>query len=241
MRVIASITFMIVGSFPGWGEEATFDVASVKPADPARRGTTMADDPATLTIRNGSLLYCMMFSYELKDYQIVGPDWISTEIYDVIAKTMDPPVADLHRSMLQGLLVDRFKLTFHRETREVPIYALVVGSRGPRLQPVEPLAGQNPQRGFVLQGEMSMSKLADAISGPWIRRPVLDRTGLAGEFELRFDPMAYLGTESDPDAKPDMELATQRALKELGLELKPSKAPFEVLVIDHVEKLPTAN
>jgi uncharacterized protein (TIGR03435 family) len=79
MRILALITLMIAVSFPGWGQTA-FDVASVKLADPAHRGTMITDDPATLSIRSGSLLYCIMFAYALKDYQVVGPDWIRTEI-----------------------------------------------------------------------------------------------------------------------------------------------------------------
>jgi len=221
-----------------------FDTASVKPADPKHRGTRMIDDPGTLMMNSASLLYCIVWAYDIKDYQVQGPDWIKTEIYDIIAKTETPVPGNVHKAMLQALLAERFKLTAHRETKDIPIYALAVGKNGPNFRASKTEGTpdiQSGRDGSLIGGKISMAKLADAISGPWMQRPVLDRTGLEGTYDLVLNPMPYLRDGPDGDGKPDMEYAIGRALQGLGLKLEPAKAPFEILVIDHVEKIPSRN
>ena len=117
-----------------------FEVASVKRATPSPGGgsnSSMRLDPGRLTCTNVSLKKLIWESYSVKEYQVAGPDWISTEIYDIAATLPPGTTGDEVRLMIQTLLAERFKLTLRRETREMPVYALVVGKNGSKLQEVE--------------------------------------------------------------------------------------------------------
>jgi uncharacterized protein (TIGR03435 family) len=125
-------------------ESPAFEVASVKPnkaGDPGRR-MLMPQPGGRLTAANVAAAELIRFAYELPDFQIVGgPDWLNSDRFDVVAKAEgDPPVAQ-KRLMLRRLLAERFKLTVHTETRELPIYAMVMarndGRIGPRLRRTE--------------------------------------------------------------------------------------------------------
>jgi uncharacterized protein (TIGR03435 family) len=144
------------------------------------------------------------------------------------------------QAMLQTLLEDRFKLRFHRETREMPVYNLVVARSGKNLRPSKnpnppdfselPPELDGPQTGPSLRATaMSMSRLSDVIS-TWAGRPVIDRTNLTGLFDLRVDYDADF-IASDPFAAHISAIQEQ-----LGLKLEPARATIEVLVIDYVER-----
>lgn len=124
----------------------TFDVASVKPATPpvsggrgmmrmgGPSGGPGTNDPGRIRYPNMSLKNLLMTAYDVKDFQIAGPDWLGTERFDVNA-TMPPDTSkEQFRAMLQNLLAERFKTTLHRETKELPIYSLVVARSGPKMK-----------------------------------------------------------------------------------------------------------
>jgi uncharacterized protein (TIGR03435 family) len=118
----------------------SFEVASIKPAAPPVDGRLMirmGGDPGRLDYNNVSLKDLIRQAYGVKDYQISGPDWMASTRFDVVAKLP----ADTPRSkvpeMLQALLAERFKVTIHRETKELPMYALVVGKNGPKMKESE--------------------------------------------------------------------------------------------------------
>ena len=228
---------------------------------------------------NAPLMMLIQNAYAVQASQVVGgPAWINSEGYDIEAKpegNTDRPQMWL---MLQSLLSDRFKLALHRETREFPVYALTMTKGG--LKPPPPNAGScvtidpsAPPRpgaplGFpcgrvgvmgspsgLLQmqgGKVPMPELVRVLAMV-MGRPVVDRTGVTGEFDvhLEFSPdettmgLPGAGGPGDPGGPP---LATDpgrpnifAALQEqLGLKLSSAKGPVEVLVIDHVER-PTAN
>jgi len=194
-----------------------------------------------------------------------APSWVNSEKYDIQAK-MDSTVADgLQRlspeqrrlelqRMLQILLVDRLKLTTHRETKQLPVYALVVSKNGPKLKeskPVDPaLSGAKPNYVYGRPGTITISgapmeSLAQRLS-LLLNRVVLDRTGLTGKYDvaLQFtlDESQSAGRaafdERDPNNNgPNLFTAIQ---EQLGLKLEPTKGPVEIIVIDHVER-PTGN
>jgi uncharacterized protein (TIGR03435 family) len=104
----------------------TFDVASVKPSIPP-------------TLKN-----LLMNAYDVKNYQITGPSWLDTERFDINATMPPDTTKEQFRVMLQNLLAERFKLTIHWETKELPVYSLVVNKGGPKLNESEPSAPVDP-------------------------------------------------------------------------------------------------
>jgi uncharacterized protein (TIGR03435 family) len=133
----------IAAAFTGvcavWGQSAApmaFEVASVKQAAPnrgqARRRPTAGTD--RIDFQNVTLWYCISYAYGMKSYQMSGPGWLRTERYDIVAKGPEGTRrADLPK-MMQALLVERFQLRVHEETREMPTLALIPGNDGPKLK-----------------------------------------------------------------------------------------------------------
>jgi len=199
----------------------TFDVASVKPNKTGDRRVSVVSEPnGRFTMTNVPAQLMLLIAYQLQPYQIVGaPSWLQSERYDLIAKAPDGRPADSGGTagpgplqfMLRNLLADRFKLKVHTETREMPIYALVLsrgdGKLGPKLQPstVEcgaPGRGRGaalPSGGLSLENLPSCSILATAASvggkglpltqlasnlSQRVGRTVVDRTGLTGRYDF---------------------------------------------------------
>jgi uncharacterized protein (TIGR03435 family) len=124
----------------------TFDVASVKPAGPldptkiiaGKMHIGMTVDGARVDIGSLSLADLIRIAYRVKPYQINGPDWMGAQRFDLLAKIPDGASPDQVPEMLQALLTERFKLKVHRESKEQPVYALVVGKNGPKLKEAPP-------------------------------------------------------------------------------------------------------
>jgi uncharacterized protein (TIGR03435 family) len=199
-----------------------------------------------------------------------GPGWVDSDRYTIDAKAEgSQSQAMMMGPMLQALLEDRFRLKIHREKREVPVYALTVAKGGPKLQatkeascipfdpaqpPAPPARGQrsscgviapDTNGGLVTYGQ-TMAGLCLSFSGLF-GRPVIDRTGLAGAFDIHLElsPRDLIPVppgpqvQTDPTATAPMSdpLSSVRfALQKLGLQLESTKGPGEALVIDHVEK-----
>ena len=248
-----------------------FDVASVKLSQfnnltgEGARKANLATTPGSLIIRNMNLKSCVQWAYNLKDYQVTGPDWINIQRYDINAKAADPVKDEELRKMLQTLLADRFKLVFHRETKELPVYVLTVARDGSKMKQSEGEGDSTfqPVKGAgklaVSAGHTSMQQFADILGDP-LQRPVVDETGLKGPFDFSIDLSRYLGMDMRPGPAregevrregeggrggPDMasvETAVVMALREqLGLQLTPKKAPIEMIVVEKAEKVPTEN
>jgi uncharacterized protein (TIGR03435 family) len=138
--------------------------------------------------------------------------------------------------MMQTLLAERFKLALHRETRVLPVYALVVAKNGPKLQEANPdgragLTSEGGRSGVrVTSQKAAMAGLAHRLSLD-VGRPVLDRTEIKGFFRITLE----WAREGDG---PSVFAAIQ---EQLGLKLEATKAPIEILVIDHAQKVPTEN
>jgi uncharacterized protein (TIGR03435 family) len=217
-------------------QPADFEVASIKPTS-TRDGsfTTNFAPGGRFSCRNMDLQKLLRIAYELQDYQISGgPPWFTSAGFDIQAKaaaTSVEPTREQMRAMLQALLTDRFHLALHRETRQLPIYALVVVKSGPKLQAAAPNAPQtNSSRlGHILTQRMSIAELASILTFD-LKRPVRDQTGLKGEFAFTLDWTPGLADSSDG---PSVFAAVQ---EQLGLKLESTKGPIEVLIIDHSEK-----
>jgi len=230
-----------------------FEVASIKPSAPGGRGVRVEMAPGgRLDESNITVKFLIQQAYNVKDFQISGgPGWINSERYDLVAKADgDVGRMDQIRPLIQKLLADRFQLTIHRGTKELPIYALVVGKNGPKLKES---AANNPGpqirmgRGLIEGQGMGMDMLASELARA-LGRTVLDRSDLKGQYDIKLeftpeDGPAH-GPGDGPEAAPPPDTTGPSiftALQEqLGLKLETSKGPVPIIIIDRVEK-PTEN
>jgi uncharacterized protein (TIGR03435 family) len=191
-----------------------------------------------------------------------APGWLQSELYQIEAKAAgNPPQIVMNGPMMQALLEDRLKLKTHLETRNVPVYEMTSVKGGPKLQrsdtdcvpfdPMKPPAGPTPPgqaspkpcggfaigKGTLSFSEMTISDFAQYLGRNIIRRPVIDKVGLAGRFDfhLQFAPdeNTPLLNRSDDVTGPSIFTAMQ---EQLGLKLEPAIGPREILVIDSVER-----
>jgi uncharacterized protein (TIGR03435 family) len=226
---------------PANGPQAAqaFDVASPPPVGGVR--SSMDLKPGRLTCSNVNLRKLIAQAYDVKDFQLSGPDRLNSEIYDIVA-TM-PPATSTNQVLLmvQSLLADRFQLVLHRETREVPMCALVVGKGGLKIKEGEfGRSSTSASPGHLTAQKTPMEKLTDFLAGQ-LGSPVTDMTGAKGffDFTLEWTPDARPG-EATSDNVPGASIFA--AIQEqLRLKLEVRKGPLELLVIDHVEKIPTGN
>jgi uncharacterized protein (TIGR03435 family) len=223
----------------------TFEVASIKPhPEPITvSGSSTSGTRATWTAV--TLIDLVSSAYELNYYQQIsgGPNWVTSAHFDIAARASgDAPLTkEQVRSMLKALLADRFQLKVHRETKEMPAYALVVGRNGPKLK--DPDMSKPGMRttsngaGIHIRAwQGNMEQLANQLSVT-AGRPVLDKTGITGIYAYQLDfNLSNTSIISDSDI-PAMSTAVQ---EQLGLRLEPQKAPTEILVIDSAEK-PSGN
>jgi uncharacterized protein (TIGR03435 family) len=312
---------------PARSARLAFEVASIKLAPPLDKMKIKQEeaqgqmprigpriDGSRAEYRSMTLRELMVVAYKVQANQITGPDWIDSQRFDIAAKLPDESTKDQANEMLQSLLEERFKMTLHRETKDHPVFALLVGKDGPKMResppdPSAPLDTSAPLK----PGEMQM----DTDSGPvritrgnddsatlnmgakgTVRtvtsrldrstrtihvessnltmdafatiltmytqksagRPVVDMTGLKGNYQVALDlslpeEMAMArsalpelagaappaGTSADAASEPGGTASIFTSVKALGLRLEQRKAPIEQLVIDHVEKTPIEN
>jgi uncharacterized protein (TIGR03435 family) len=262
-------------------ERPEFEVASVKVSAPitdAGYSIGVHIDGAMVRCNYLSLMNYLNMAYDVKDYQIIGPDWMTGEHYDIVAKRPNGVEGEKAlRGMMASLLQDRFKLTMHRETRDLPAYALVVGKGGLKIKEVPPDAdagdigkvdvnvngggrgGTVVDLGGGSTISYSLNKLeARKVTFPviidslskFLDRPVVDMTNLTGRYnftlEYSVDELKNLVRASGADANriPDFggeQPSIFTSVESLGLKLEARKAPVPVIVIDSVQKIPTAN
>jgi len=227
------------------GAQTKFEVASVKPADPsAPRGgrfapPPMSTTPGLLTARSATLKQLVQVAYELEDYQLSGNSgWIDTARFDVEARAAGHADRAELLVVLRGLLTDRFGLVFHREKKAMAVYALTVAKSGPRFHAVTP-GVELPLSDRFRPG--TMPSLARYLTHLGSDMPVIDQTGLTGDFDLALDVGKILmEVNQDGMHASAMFEPTVEALQEAGLQVVRTKVPIEVIVIDHAEK-PSAN
>jgi uncharacterized protein (TIGR03435 family) len=233
---------------------SSFEVASVKASPLAARGgegstrDAIQFTPTTLSMQNVTLRSCIRWAYDVKEFQLVGPDWLTADRYDITAKTSESVPIERLRLMLQTLLAERFKLSTHRERKEVSVYALRTTSRRPELHvsTSSESASMRPSGGALEFHNMSMTELAERLpKRPFgIGRPVIDETALKGAFDFT---MKLAGNAAELKSDLERRETDQDAsffvapLRELGLRLQSEKAPVEMLVVDHAERKPVEN
>jgi uncharacterized protein (TIGR03435 family) len=230
----------------------SFEVATIKPDQPDQAGKMIRVQGRHFSTVNTSLVDILSFAYGVHQKQIVGlPAWADTDKFDLAGEPDAPgsPNDKQWKSMLQKLLAERFKLTFHHEKKELSVYAVTVAKGGPRLTASTADPDTINSNFFSALGDMvnvnsSIKDFAGVMQAVVLDRPVVDQTGLTGKFDFRLkwtpDESQFGGlgvkvpTPSDKaDAPPSLFTAIQ---EQLGLKLDPVKAPVDVLVVDHVEK-----
>ena len=233
-----------------------FEVATIKPSEPGTPGQSITVRGRTFATHNQTVASMMTFAYGLHPDQIVGgPQWMKDDRFEITAEPEGSgmPNDKQWRAALAKLLVDRFGLSFHRDKKELSIYALTVLKTGPKLTKNE--TDINGLPGLFFRGpgvfpvrNATMGDFAGTMQAVVLDRPVIDQTNLQGRYDFTLiwtpDETQFGGRggqappPADPaNAPPGLFTAIQ---EQLGLKLEAAKAPVEVLAIDKLEK-PTAN
>jgi len=257
-----------IASEPAKASPLGFEVASVKPHVFARNqfafGTASRESDIRISgnrvTTQGLLAGLVLAAYKLRTFQVSGaPEWRDetgrNQLYDIEAKAPGDGVPTMGqvRQMLQTLLAERFQLKFHRETKELPVYDLVMGNNPPKLKPSAPGVESKTASTARLRMEYTNVSIAELVLriGPQFDRPLFDKTGLQGgyDFALEYMPSLPSTVNMSPeeaaafaklypaDEAPPLPVALQQ---QLGLKVAPAKEQVEILVIDHVER-PSAN
>jgi uncharacterized protein (TIGR03435 family) len=272
LLIIASInvSYPQTATFSG----PAFEVASVKPAGSVSGRFTMTGgpgthDPGRITYTNIMLKRVLLIAYDIRSYQISGPEWLETLRFDITAKVPDGTTIEQFQLMLRNLLETRFKMTIHRESKELPIYALTVARNGPRIKATaDDAAGKSEgdQLAVIQPGEGRDGFPALSLRAPGL---VIETKNGRARVTAKEVPLAKLAdllsgqlgrpvvdktglagnysfavyfTPEGPNSGDGSEPSVFGALQEqLGLRLEARKGPVELLVIDRAEKVPTDN
>lgn len=245
-----------------------FDAAAIRANTSGARAVSIGTpSPGYFKGENVWLRFLIQVAWDVKDFQVLGgPGWATSDRYDVTARASGNLQLEGMRPMLKALLKDRFQLTLHTETRELPVYALVRGKSGVRLRQTSegscaalnpadatqlPVCGTLGMSPHSINGVgVTMAQLASTLSND-MQRPVIDQTGLTGRFDVHMEWTADQSTpgfwapglapapNADPPSDNGGSIFTV-IREQLGLALEARKGPVTVLVIDHAER-PSAN
>src|SRR6185437_6197754 len=221
-----------------------FDVASVRMlGKPAGDGFTKISDPGALlfTAHNVSLDFLIQMAFGVQADRIEGgPSWMDSTFHDVSAKpnAEKGPTYEQLKPMLQQLLAQRFHLQTHMEEKEMKGYSLVVAKGGQRLTRSKSgvTGGLYILPNGLRASGLNLKDLASLLSSR-LKQPVKDDTGIQGKFDVKLN-FAPPETDVVDSSLPSIFTAVQ---EQLGLKLEPAKVPVQMLVIDHVERVPTEN
>jgi len=275
--VIAIATAVPLASQTPPAQKPSFEVATIKPNGSADGRVGISRQPGgRLVVTAAPLKLLIGFAYIHQDFRIFGgPSWIATDQWNIEAKaeegsvgqptsTPDPSVPDPMTLMLQSLLEHRFQLKAHRETKELPVYQLVVSKSGPKFKLSEdqtppgspgqggrapsrsgpvPRGGMRLGRGVIEGNGVTLANLIGLLSLQ-LGQVVIDKTELKSLYDFKLDWTPAIGLERvAPGAleltlpPPDSGPSLFTAIQEqLGLKLESAKGPVEVFVIDSVQK-----
>jgi len=234
-----------------------FDVVSIKPDNgDAESIVNLQRNTDFVFLKNMSLSSIIEFAYRFHrpDLVLGLPAWAKTDRYDITAKVSVSDATEYqkmtntqHRLMLQTLIADSFNLKIHKDTREIPVYELVVSKRGSKLANG---GHTGPNIAIAKAGHLEvqgilMANLADYLTEFNIGRPVVDRTGLPERYDFKLLWLPDVGTSTmNPGISGDDQTSPESSGQsifsavrdQLGLELRPAKAPAECLVVDRAER-----
>jgi len=249
LAMLAVGTALCAAGQTGVAAGFAFDVASIKPAAAERRTRIFRHpDDAEFGAQNVPLKALVQFAFGVTEARVIGfPASLQDARFDVQAhpdletaarfRALKPDEArEAKQHMVLRLLEERCGLTVHRETRVLPVFALVVARGGPKFGPSEDPNSNSAWGGWnhiEIEGGKSMERLAEELSRV-SGRPVVDKTGLTGKYDLELE-----WSDDDDDDSTAATLFTAVS-EQLGLKLQAEKAPVEVVVVDRIG-LPTEN
>lgn len=233
-----------------------YDAVTIRVNNGLVRDNSTNTDDTTFRAKNVTLKHLLVNAYGIHEGLMFGlPGWASSTRFDIYAKVTDPDLKVLRnlsneqrQAMIAAILVDRFHLNLHTESKIFFVYELVVAKDGPKLtaSAVPPPDAANPDpfgrmdvhNTDITATGVTLSQLAGNLSFP-LDRTVIDKAGLTGRYDFRLQWTAdtVAADSAAVDAPPNLFTAIQ---EQLGLKLQPAKGPVETLVIDHVEQ-PTEN
>jgi uncharacterized protein (TIGR03435 family) len=234
----------------------SFEVATIKPSKPDDQRKAFIVNGNQFHIINQPLTQIISFAFDVQAKQVIGlPDWADTDKFDIDGKPdgEGAPNGKQWKLMIQKLLADRFKLTFHKDKKELSVYVLSVTKTGAKMTKNDSAPNGLPALFFQGLGKLNVrnaliTDFTGLMQSAVLDRPVVDQTGLAGRFDfsLNWTPddsqFGGMGAKIPPptdsaDAPPNLYTAIQ---EQIGLKLEATKAPADVMIIDKVEK-PSAN
>ena len=237
-------------SAPTQAPPTEFEAATIKLMPPLPVGTQL-ERIVLANYRNGTLRMsdvtlseALRFAYDLvTDDQVSGPDWIKSRgtRYEVAAKTVgDVPLAQA-RVLMQKLLADRLKVVIRKEAKPISFAALVQARGGSKLVEADPNRPGPPQvsyvPGHIVGSSTPMSQLALMLS-TWEQQMVLDRTGLAGRYQINLEYLTQNPGSVPDDSKPTLQSALE---DQLGLRLESRREPLDAIFVEKAEKTPAEN
>jgi uncharacterized protein (TIGR03435 family) len=246
------------------------DPDSGAPGGNVMRGGPGTDDPERITFASVTMKRLLMVAYRVDENQISGPGWLDSPRYAIAAKVPAGADREQLLMMLKNLLAERFHLTLHHEMKDFPAYEMVIAKGGSKLKPAVEAApvpsAPNPPPGRYYAASLepgvsrltfntvSISDLANALSFPLgtmggnmlTVAHIVDKTGLTGKYSFTLEFAGYMGpggafaalTTDTPAKAPTLFTALET---QLGLKLNDKKTSLDVLVIDRIDKTPTAN
>jgi|SRR5579863_133021 len=240
-RVVTWLPFFTLGVWAQSPPELlpAFEVASVKLTPPGSLGYTSWSPYGTnrYAASNATLDFLVQLAYGMPLDQISGVEKLGSEHYEISVKAKDGVLLTLDQLQprLRRLLAERFRLAAHRAQKEYDGYALVVARGGPKLKPG---AGVS-ENGTIYPGGLrimnsTLAGFAGSLRSP-AGRPVIDKTGIAGNYDFT---LSYARDGDTDSPLPSLFTALQ---EEYGLRLEKAKVPLEILVIDRVERVPSEN
>lgn len=256
------LLFVAASAFAQERPAPAFEVASVKinqqyqPDNGETWPYKIDITPGSIAMRNVNIFQLIKFAWHVQKYQIVAPTgveyrgrseaMIDSTRYDVLAKCATPATEDEMRPMMQTLLAERFRLTLHRETRTLSVYALVEAKGGHKMR-ASPLnkaeeGKQDAERGTQVRG-IALSELAAELADSRdFNVAMVDATGLQGRFDFEINFRKHIPQPKPGEPQPDVLSIIQETLQQdVGLKLEARKMPIEMLIIDRVEKTPVEN
>jgi uncharacterized protein (TIGR03435 family) len=216
-----------------------FEVASIRPTPAGTNGGTSFDlyEGGRLRIINEPVKLLIRVAFQIQNAQIIGgPSWLDTDRYDIEAKTgrAEKIKPGELNPLMRSLLTERFHLKFHRDTRELTVFALVIKKDGPKLKASAEgegsamnTAGGSGKESRLSATGASMALLAGYV-GNRLGRIVVDKTGLRGSYNFTLN-----WAQEDNSSAPSLVTALR---EQLGLRLESQKSPMEVVVIDGIER-----
>lgn len=255
-RIAPLLVFATI-SFSQSSESLRFETAAVRVAAPlgpnefngTRTGGPGTNSPQLMSWRRNRMIDLLQQAYGVRPIQVVGPSWMTQprdELYDINVSIREGATKDDFKMMLRNLLADRFGLQLHRESKEFDGFALVESRSGAKLakfltkypngstmrymRPIE----TGSELGVGNATTLDLAELVEAFE--FKTQPVIDKTGLAGRYDFT---VQYSGLDSAAGSElPSLPTALEEVL---GLSLQKSRVTLEMLIVDHLERMPTEN